>query len=210
MKNDLKMLIRAATCVAGIILIASSCSTTASGRPTPQPTSSLPIESTPVGHQSDEVPRVADPLDATRFLAQPCATLTEAQLASLAITRPGIPTTTGAIAERSGPYCTWIAAEELRSAIGLGFDTGNRDGLSDNYRAHDQFAYFEPTTVANYPAVFADRDDLRPQGLCIIVVGITDTLTFSVSEDGELDQQGACDRAKQVAAAALVTMGGDG
>jgi hypothetical protein len=90
----------------------------------------------------------------------------------------------------------------------VGFNTGNRNGLSDNYRAQDQFAYFEPTTVAGYPAVFSDRDDLRPQGLCIIVVGLTDTLTFSVSEDGELDQQGACDRAKQVAEAALTTLGG--
>jgi hypothetical protein len=149
---------------------------------------------------------VAVPLDATGFLTEPCTVLSQAQLATFDVSRPGIPTTTGAVAEHAGPYCSWHAATELASTIGVGFITGNKNGLSDIYRGRDTFGYFIPTTVEGYPAVFADGSDGRESGRCSLAVGISETQLFRATEQGRLDAQGSCDRAKQVALAALATL----
>ncbi|MFC4854604.1 DUF3558 domain-containing protein [Actinophytocola glycyrrhizae] len=198
---------RARWLVVSVLLAGTACTTQADGTPTPGPTSA-PSETTtkPSEDPADGAPRVADPLDATRFLTEPCTVLSQTQLATFDVSRPGIPTTTGAIAENVGPFCAWHAATELASLIGVGFLTGNESGLSDTYRGRDQFDYFIPTTVNGYPAVFADDPDQRDSGTCNITVGISDTLAISVSEQGLLDAQGSCDRAKQVAAAALTTL----
>ena len=185
------------------VIAAVGCSSREDGDPTADGTQ------TSTKGENDGVPRVEDPLDATSFLNQPCAVLDQQQLAEFGVTSPGIPTTTGATAEYVGPYCSWIADPEWGSAISVGFETGNKHGLSDTYRGRDQFEYFVPTTVDGYPAVFSDGADLRSQGQCVIGVGISDKLAFNASEQGELDADGACERARQVAAAALATLKGD-
>ena len=193
--------------VVSVLLAGTACTTQADGTPTPGPTSA-PSETTttPSEDPTFGAPRVTDPLDATRFLTEPCTVLGQAQLATFDVSRPGIPTTTGAVAEHAGPYCSWHAATELASTIGVGFLTGNENGLSDTYRGRDQFDYFVPTTVDGYPAVFVDGSDGRDNGRCNITVGINDQLAFRATEQGRLDAQGSCDRAKQVAAAALTTL----
>jgi hypothetical protein len=155
---------------------------------------------------SDGVPGVADPLDATGFFAEPCTVLSQVQLATFDVSRPGVPATTGAVAEYAGPFCSWHAATELASTIGVGFITGNKNGLSDIYRGRDRFGYFIPTSVDGYPAVFADLSDGREAGRCSVAVGVSETQMIRASEQGRLDAQGSCDRAKQVAAAALATL----
>jgi hypothetical protein len=124
------------------------------------------------------------------------------------ISKPGEPTTTGAIAEQAGPFCTWTADSAVNSTVGVGFVTGNKHGLSDLYRGRSGFKYFEETTVDGYPAVFNDSVDGRAQGICQITVGISDTLTVRSTELGGRKGQGACDRAKQVAAAVIATVKG--
>lgn len=194
-----------------MLLAGTACTSQADGTPTPEPTSAPPeTTTTPSEDPTDGAPRVTDPLDATRFFTEPCTVLSQAQLATFEVSRPGIPTTTGAVAEYSGPYCSWHAATELASMIGVGFLTGNENGLSDTYRGRDQFDYFIPTTVDGYPAVFVDGSDLRDSGSCNITVGISDTLAFNAAEQGRLDAQGSCDRARQVAVAALATLKGAG
>ncbi|WP_233160234.1 DUF3558 domain-containing protein [Actinophytocola xanthii] len=189
--------------------LVAACTTTAGGTPTSVTTSDAPTSATSGEAPGEGAPPVENPLDAGIFIEQPCTTLTQDQLSTLGVSRPGVPTTSGAVAERAGPYCTWLISEQ-GGAIGIGFITGNKNGLSDNYRAREEFAYFEPTTVEGYPAVFSDRSDLRDSGSCSLFVGIADTLTILATETGQLDAQGACDRAKQVAAAAVTTMGGGG
>ena len=186
-----------------VMIAAVGCSSQEDGDPTADDSQ------TPTKGEGDGAPRVDTPLDATRFLTEPCAVLDQEQLAEFGVTSPGIPTTTGATAETVGPYCIWHADPALGSTIGVGFETGNKHGLSDTYRGRDQFEYFEPTTVDGYPAVYSDGADLRSQGSCVIGVGISDTLAFNASEQGELDADGACERARQVAAAALATLKGD-
>lgn len=127
------------------------------------------------------------------------------------ISKPGTPTTTGATAEHAGPFCTWTADPEVDSTVGVGFLTGNKHGLSDTYRGHQQGSfsgYFEETTVEGFPAVFNGAPDYRAQGDCNITVGVSDVLTFRASEQGGRKGQGSCDRARQVAAATIATLKG--
>jgi hypothetical protein len=127
-------------------------------------------------------------------------------LKDFGISQPGKPTTTGATAERAGPFCTWTADPAVNSTVGVGFLTGNKNGLSDTYRGRSRFGYFEETTVEGYPAVFNDLDDGRPSGICNITIGISDTLTFRATEQGGRKGQASCDRAKQVAASVITTL----
>jgi hypothetical protein len=190
----------------------TGCTTATGGQPSAAP--DLPGASSgdrPTSTSSggtNGAPPVVHPLDATRFLTRPCDVLSPAQLAILGISAPGKPTTTGAVAAQAGPFCTWHAAPEVNSTVGVGFLTGNKNGLSDTYRGRSDFGYFEETTVDGYPAVFADGNDGRPVGACGIAVGISDTLAFSVSEQGNRKGQASCDRAKQVATAVLATLKG--
>jgi hypothetical protein len=66
-------------------------------------------------------------------------------------------------------------------------------------------AYFGPTEVDEYPAVFLESTDFRSDGSCNIAVGISDTLVFRLAEDGNLGVK-SCDRAKLVASMVLQTV----
>lgn len=204
-----------ASLIAASVVLAG-CTSTATGNPepvpdnevtdtTPPPESSESSDSAPPGSEDDThgVPRVDNPLDAGRFLADPCALLTPEQLATFGVSQPG-EEETGVDGDRA---CDW-RADTVTSIFGIGWLAGNENGLSDQYRVREREAYFEETTVDGYPAVFVDATDGRPSGRCGLVVGITDTLTFVTSEQGRLDAQGACDRVKQVAAAAIATIKG--
>lgn len=181
-----------------VVVTVAGCSSEAGGNPTAQPTTGASGEQDP-----DRAPRVDDPLDASPFLDQPCAALSQQQLAEFSITKPGVPTTTGAVAENAGPFCSW---PNDTGGIGVGFLTGNKNGLSDIYRDRANFEHFEPATVDGYPAAYNNDPDLRSEGDCTIMVGISDSLAFRVTEQGKLDAEGSCDRARQVAAAALETL----
>lgn len=193
------------------VAVLAGCTTGVAGTAVPDSADPTASESTVPTSEPDTygAPRVDDPLDASRFLTDPCAVLTRAQLTGFGVSKPGEPDTDSAIAVHSGPGCVWVAESEVNSVIGASFLSGNKNGLSDTYRGRDRFdGYFEPTTVDGYPAVFNDIGDGRPQGDCNITVGISDTLTFRAAEHGGRDAQGACDRATQVAAAVIQTIKG--
>lgn len=152
-------------------------------------------------------PRVSDPVDVTGFLDRPCAVLTAAQLAEFGVEEPGEPDTESTIAKNAGPGCVWHRRDTSSgSSLGMGFTTGNKNGLSDIYRGKSRFEFFVETTVDGYPAVFRDLSDGRPHGDCTITVGISDTLTFLASETGGPEGQIVCDRTKEVATAILATL----
>jgi uncharacterized protein DUF3558 len=199
--------VRLATLAAGLVTVVvvtvAGCSSEAGGNPTAQPTTGASGDQDP-----DKAPKVEDPLDASSFLDQPCAVLSQQQLAEFSVTRPGEPTTTGAVAENAGPYCGWHA--DPGGSISVGFLTGNKNGLSDLYRDRANFEHFEPTTVDGYPAAYNNDPDLRAEGDCDIAVGISDSLAFHALEQGRLDAEGSCERARQVAAAVLETLKGGG
>ncbi|MGB3339800.1 MAG: DUF3558 domain-containing protein [Devosia sp.] len=189
------------------------CTTSDAGTPTPEPDSSE--SSAPTGTESsvassDEdtygAPRVESPLDASKVLTDPCAVLTPAQLTGFRVNTPGRGDTESEIAKTVGPLCTWTADTEIPSVIGVAWQSGNKNGLSDLYRMRDDQEYFVEATVEGYPAVFSSEIDNRDGGDCSITVGVSDALTFFADETGMLDADGACARAEQVAAAAIATL----
>ncbi|MGH3621515.1 MAG: DUF3558 domain-containing protein, partial [Sciscionella sp.] len=124
-----------------------------------------------------EAPKIAQPLDSSKYLSQPCAALSASQLSALSLpANSGKQYEMGSIGANAGPGCAWENTAD-RSIVGVSFVTANKNGLSDLYRARatqpaSYFGYFEPTTVAGYPAVFNDGTDGRSAGDCGIGVGI--------------------------------------
>lgn len=178
----------------------TACTTTANGVPHPQPETEDTSTSPPSTSTNSQAPRVTNPLDASTFVAEPCSSLTSAQLGTFEVRPPGTPRGGDGVLT---PGCSWHGDA---GSISIGWLTENKGGLSDTYRGRELEAYFVETTVDEYPAVFTDANDSRPQGHCGIVVGISDTMTFYATVDTRLDADGSCALAKQVAAAALATV----
>jgi hypothetical protein len=203
--------------VIGVVVLGlAGCTTSDAGTPKPgrdssrstAPTGTGPSESSAPSSEEDTygAPRVESPLDATKFLADPCAVLTPAQLPTFGVSQPGRGDTGSEIAKTVGPLCIWTADPAVDSTISVAWQSGNKNGLADLYRLRDRSEYFEETAVGGYPAVFNDAIDSRAEGYCTISVGISDALTFTASETGKLDADGACARAEQVAMAAIATL----
>ncbi|GAB3902303.1 hypothetical protein GCM10029964_092510 [Kibdelosporangium lantanae] len=154
-------------------------------------------------------PAVANAVDASRFLTQPCAALTSSQLQTLRLDSPGVPDTNSSTAHYSGPACTWYNQGALTSGL-LAFGTTNKNGLADIYRAHEDgwfSGYWVETTVDGYPAVFTSIADGRRQGFCSLITGISDTMTMLVSRDLGVGQD-ACEPARQTTLLILKTLRG--
>ncbi|SDD44769.1 Protein of unknown function [Actinokineospora iranica] len=147
-------------------------------------------------------------IDATKYLAAPCTVLTPEQLAPFEVNLTGEPVTSGSTFEVVGPSCSWEPVDR-KGDFNLLFADKNEYGLSDYYREKKRWAFFEPIEVGGYPAAYFDTGskDLRGQGFCSIVVGLTDTLAFSVSRQNGPGPR-ACDQVRDMAAAALTTMKG--
>lgn len=170
---------------------------------TPVPTDAPPTSTTaskPSKTDDNEAPKVKDPIDAAKFIEAPCSLLDAAVAAKFGLEGEGT--------ERKGlsaPYCQWSAKE--RANYSIGFEPGNKKGLSDNYRAEQEgkWKYFDPTTVSDYPAAFLGQVDDRSKGYCGIVVGVRDELTFNVTVRGGSGPQ-ACDEVKEIAGEVIATM----
>lgn len=200
--------VAAVTLVAGV----AACTSSTGGTPQPSEQTTTTTQTTTASKTTSTdpeaiAPKVANPLDASAFLPQPCAVLTVDQLKSLDVSKPGKPTTTGAVAEMAGPYCGWRNSREPIIGYDIGFLTGNKNGLSDTYRGRKRFEYFEPTTLDGYPAVFNDGNDHRDQGSCNITVGISDTLALraGVMASTTVGRE-SCEHAKKLASAAIATL----
>ncbi len=191
-----------------VVTTVTACTTTAGGAPRPAPdgedsstSSSAPSTSAPPTPATEDVPKVADPLDASTFVAAPCTALTSTQLNQLGVNPPGRARGNDGVEE---PGCSWHGTG---TSVSIGWITANPNGLADSYRGRDREAYFIETTVDGYPAVFVDRTDGRATGRCGILVAVSDTMTFYTAENGgQLVGDAACTRAKEVAAAALATV----
>lgn len=202
--------------IAVAVLLVAGCSDTQSGTATPATTTGGTNtgtgRTTPTTTSSGGAPSVKNELDASKYIPQPCAILSAATLKQLNISRPGTPDTDSSIAKSSGPFCTWHTDDEpVGRTYGVGFLTGNKNGLSDIYRGgKDAFpGYFEPTEVDGYPAVFNGLTENRASGGCNITVGISKALAFNVAIESSKDvgRQG-CDLVKNLAATVIKTLKG--
>lgn len=208
--------VRSRSAVVGmfLLLLAVGCSSrlppapVVPSGPAPPPTSSS---------AADGAPRVANPINATRFLVNPCALLMPPELTRFRLPTKG----TVRFNRLSGPSCSWYTGfiGDVPGPHAFGVDvslvTEHKQGLSDVYDQHREFpgkyAYFLPTSVQGYPAVFASEADDRAHGICELVVGVNDHLTFSVvynaySAEDPTVRADPCGKASMLADDVLTTM----
>jgi hypothetical protein len=193
--------------------LATACTTTTGGTASP---STAESSATDAPSADPEVPKVAVPLDASKYVGDTCAIVPKDVLASLRYTDAGVYQAQGDTPfTEAGPSCAWkLRGEGIGLSVALG--TGNRDrgtgglaGLYAGYRKKIYVRFLERAPdVEGYPAVYWGIADERPMGGCGIDVGIADDLTFDVYAQGYQGQDDSCAAANQVAASVIKTLKG--
>lgn len=147
-------------------------------------------------------PAVKTPLSVSKFAADPCAALTQQQLAALGSTTPG---------NRNDLPPSVACHFELGGGAGVGvtFYPTITTGLTWMYekRAAGDYGFFEPSEVDGFPAVQMDIADLRARGNCGMAVGVSNEAFFDVHIQGPAGRD-ACKAATNVAKAVLATIKG--
>ena len=185
-----------------MVAMAAGCTTAA---PLDDPPGSLArIEPINPMEPKADVPRVREPLDASRFLADPCAVLTEEQVAVHGTNPVGVPNPN---AGGAGPACLWHDDEQYPDThigISVGWLVVNAHGLSDTYwnrERFDDYLRFDEVEVAGYPGVinYYEGDDIH--GHCAVTVGVSNSLTFMayIQGGGSISIEHSCDVAVQIA-----------
>jgi hypothetical protein len=203
------MMFRRLTVSLGIVTMAVvvvGCSSSTGGQATP--TTSVPTVSSgdkaPSGTgAASSAPKVGQPLDASALVAKPCSSLTASNLADVDLTDA----LSGPDSDTNGSACSW--AGEAGGGINVSWETVNTHGLSDLYAKQSTFAYWQPTTVAGYPGVYADSvKDQRADGDCVLNVGVSDQLTFFVEYDNPTEGTQACSLAGKAASDVIANLKG--
>lgn len=209
------MRVRHAIPMVGVLCLAlAGCTTISRGEPVSATTSEVSTSnstSPPSGGADDlpshGAPKVENPLDTTRFQQDPCSILTASQAQDVLKLSPQ-----GELEDTAfGKGCEW-ANPDTRGEVHIGFLTGNTRGLSAAYAANQrgEYPYFiKLPPIEGYPAVASDIEDRRPEGICIVIVGVTDQLTFDVAlhlSQANVGNKEPCEVAAQVAGMALQTM----
>lgn len=188
----------AAAAVAALTLL-TACTSPKTGTGSAETTSPTAGTTASQG-QGGDAPKVPAPLPVDGLLSAPCSALSPAQQDDIGMVKPGEVTKGPA-----GPDCTWASVSTDANTVSVSPFPTNKNGLSDIYAGKAQGAYFEPLTIAGYPAVSTNVSDLRSQGNCPIWVGVTDQLAVVVTAQilrGENKTQ-PCTVAQKVAEAMI-------
>jgi hypothetical protein len=185
-----------------LVGLLTGCATVVRGAPTVAGTGPAGGPDAPVAQ--DAAPPVPHPLNADAMVKKPCSALTPAQVAALKI----VPIDVDVSADALGTGCTWTS-HQPGTGVDVGWLTYGARGLAGLYAQRSQQAYWQPATVSGYPAVYADGEDQRSVGDCVVAVGVTRQLYFFVEYTiGPLgsipasptNSTESCGRAKQTAA----------
>jgi hypothetical protein len=165
-------LVRLTAMAVAALALATACNGktgtgTTSGSASPAPSSQA---------ADNDAPKVPAPLKTDGILADPCSALSAAQQDDLGMVKPG-KATQGA----AGPDCAWKSTASESNMVSVSLVTANKNGLADIYAKKGANPYFEPVTVAGYPAVSTNISDLRSSGDCPLWVGVTDQLVVVVT-----------------------------
>lgn len=153
-----------------------------------------------------EVPQIANPVqDLGKYEQAPCSMLTQRQAESIRFPK------TEDATEKNQPGCRWYG--HRNSAITIALQSGKQWALAGYYEVHAKdsgaFAYFKPTTVAGFPAVFATDFDRREGGSCAMTVALTDQDVLRMSNDlflGTAQRDDPCAQLQQTAELAVKTI----
>ncbi|MBB2503348.1 DUF3558 domain-containing protein [Amycolatopsis echigonensis] len=188
----------AAGTVVALSLLTACSGGTGGTAETPAPGN--PSPSSPDNSSSNGVPKVPAPLPTEKLLADPCSALgDDANAVGLA--------SPGKLNDITPRGCDWQSSDPDLKANGVTLAPvpQNKNGLADTYATKSRQAYFEPTQISGYPAVFTAGHDSRKNGVCDLVIGVTDQLTVvivdSISKGKNLDNP--CEPLTKIGAAMI-------
>lgn len=155
---------------------------------------------------TDGAPKVDDPLDTTKFQENPCLTLRSDQSERIF----GISPSGQRYTDTLGNGCKW-KNEETRAQADVVFLDKNGRGLSAEYAVNEEgrWVLFEELTVEGYPAVIRGLVDRRPDGICTVVVGASDEISYEVvlkQSDDRVGTRDPCEVAADVASETVKTI----
>jgi Protein of unknown function (DUF3558) len=218
---DVRSRARVAVALTGLLACLAGCATVTVG--TAQPGSSLHSaggadNGATGGSESAKpgpgnlygAPRVTQPLDVTKYIKNPCSTLTTAQLHGLHLTKAGVPDQ-----DAQGSTCTFSPKYDVvyDVAFNVHFDEGQPTGLANAYWYANGTAF-----TTNYMKRLPDIDGVpevtepmqNTGGDCYIYLGATDQISFAtgvtVSSSAEPQYRTACSIAQQLAKDITETM----
>lgn len=205
--------------LAGLLSIAllTGCTMQSPGTPRPTPNSSESEDQTQPPTSSEDgppetdlpangAPDVEDPLDISRFVADPCLVLTSTQAQGLNVPTQGTPTSFSL-----GKGCDWTNRENLGSTT-IAMSNNQPLGLTAQYTANKdgKYQFFEEISpIEDYPAIAFDVVDRRDRGACSVAVGVANDLSFTVFltlSTGNIDKKDPCESASIVAGMMMKTM----
>ncbi|MBO0839225.1 MAG: DUF3558 domain-containing protein [Sciscionella sp.] len=157
------------------------------------------------GSGGPSAPKVAHPLDASKFIKNPCSSLTIAQATAAGGFDVG--SVTAKRDDTAGqPSCNWQESD----LISVVWWSTTRTACRMRMRNQSSDAYFTPLTIDGYPAVLADSTDERSQGTCLLVAGVSDQQVFSIhAESGPGVGAKSCTYAQNAAKAVIKNLGGN-
>jgi hypothetical protein len=194
----------------------SACTTTSEGEPLPaDSTENTTSSSAPQTSGEEELPfagapKVANPLDTSRYEQDSCQSLTADQAQSLDLPPAGT-----IIKVPLSKACEW-KNPTTRGYVKIAFIVDDPRGLSPEYDANNRrkYAYFDALpNIEGFPAVARDIVDDRDKGYCSVVVGVADDMVFDTSVQLSQVNVGIddpCKTAVDVAELALQTMKQEG
>ncbi|MCU1685453.1 MAG: hypothetical protein JWQ81_6192 [Amycolatopsis sp.] len=197
--------------VGAVLLSACSNSTVTGVANTPSAAPSDPSSSSNAAVPHSGAPKVQNPLPAKVLGGSPCDTaFTAAQLTHfLGPTTPPKATT-----DQLGTACLWQNEAGNGSGLSVGYQTKVHDGISLAYQTVEPTAsrWVVLDSVQGYPAIgyVSQHVDPSAKDNCVIVVGISDELAYSISlglSDGAIAQhKDACLSGRDVADAMMTNM----
>lgn len=151
-------------------------------------------------------PQVKNPLDASKFIADPCLSLTQSQQQQFEGTKSGMRSDSD-----NGVGCFWNFGANGSAITSVSFIPKVTDGLTHTYQQNAanffDHGYFVPVDVDGYPAAYNELIDRRSGGQCGLTVGVSDQSIFAVLIQGRPNTDG-CKAAMNVAKAVLQTIRG--
>ena len=138
-----------------LALVLAACSGAVERDPASRDFAEVVDTSRPDASTGALAPKVAKPLRTESFVAGPCRAITADQAGGLGLTMPGEKASNAASSS-----CLWWTRDK-RTSVAVSYLTALTAGLSELYAQHEKdptaFKYFEPATVAGYPALYADK-----------------------------------------------------
>jgi hypothetical protein len=162
--------------LAAAALLAAGCGggSAASPQPKPDPGGT----SAPPSHSPGPDLHYPQQLDASRTTNDPCSALTDHQVHEVIGSLPG----GGKTEHGAGVGCSWHPASldnTSAGSIGIEWPSGGVYGMRGFYKTKNRYGYFQPTTVAGFPAVVASPGDTAVSvGECAVYVGVNEHRVF--------------------------------